>query len=79
MSIDPYQGSSYRITKAQWEELNQLFVSIEPPAQNELYASGDHYLLYLMLSQLGFNPPGDAMAIYQMAERILAEGWDEQS
>jgi hypothetical protein len=25
MSIDPYQGSSYRITKAQWEELNKLF------------------------------------------------------
>lgn len=77
MSIDPYQGSSYRITKAQWEELNKLFVAIEPPAQNELYASGDHYLLYLMLRKMGFKPPSDAIKIYQMAERILAEGWDE--
>ncbi|MCB9077335.1 MAG: hypothetical protein H6631_07070 [Anaerolineaceae bacterium] len=77
MTNDPYQGSSYRITKAQWEALNTLFVSIEPPAQNELYASGDHYLLFLTLSKMGFNPSSDAMAIYQMAENILAKGWDE--
>lgn len=77
MNIDPYQGSSYKITKAQWDELNKLFASIEPPAQNELYASGDHYLLYLTLRKLGFRPPGDAIAIYRMAEQILAEGWDE--
>jgi len=77
MTTDPYQGSSYRITKAQWEELNGLFTSIEPPAQNELYASGDHYRLYLLLHKLGFRPPGDAMAIYKMAEDILARGWDE--
>jgi len=54
-----------------------LFISIEPPAQNELYASGDHYLLFLTLSKMGFNPPSDAIAIYQMAESILARGWDE--
>ncbi len=77
MSNDPYQGSSYRITKAQWEALNKLFVTIEPPAQNELYASGDHYLLYLTLRKLGFSPPSDAIEIYQMAEEILARGWDE--
>jgi hypothetical protein len=47
MTNDPYQGASYRITKEQWKELNQLFTTIEPPAQNELFASGDHYLLYL--------------------------------
>lgn len=35
MSNDPYQGSSYRITKAQWDALNKLFITIEPPAQNE--------------------------------------------
>lgn len=77
MSFNSSQGSSYRITKKQWEELNKLFASIEPPAQNELYASGDHYLLYLMLSKMGFNPPSDAMEIYRMAEQILLEGWDE--
>jgi hypothetical protein len=74
---DAYQGSSYRITKAQWETLNTLFVSIEPPAQNELFASGDHYLLYLTLRKMGFNPPADAMEIYRLAEQILSEGWDE--
>ncbi|HEY84320.1 MAG TPA: hypothetical protein G4N96_04295 [Chloroflexi bacterium] len=77
MNIDPYQGSSYRITKAQWNELNELFISIEPPAQNELYASDDHYLLYLSLRKLGFRPPGDAIEIYRIAGQILAEGWDE--
>jgi len=51
--------------------------TIEPPAQNELFASGDHYLLYLTLKKMGFQPPSDAMEIYQMAEQILAEGWDE--
>jgi hypothetical protein len=77
MSKDPYQGSSYRITKAEWEMLNKLFLSIEPPAQNELYASGDHYLLYLTLKKLGFEPSSDALEIYQMAEQILVMGWDE--
>ena len=71
------QGSSYRITKAQWEELNKLFALIEPPAQNELYASGDHYMLYLTLRKMGFDSPSDAMEIYRMAEQILLEGWDE--
>jgi hypothetical protein len=77
MSNDPYQGAGYRITKAQWEELNRLFTTIEPPAQNELFASGDHYLLYLTLRKMGFQPPSDALELYWMAEQILAEGWDE--
>ena len=77
MSSDPYQGSSYRITKDEWEKLNKLFASIEPPAQNELFASGDHYLLYLTLRKMGFEPPSDAMEIYKMAEQILLEGCDE--
>lgn len=73
---DPYSGSNYRITKPEWDELNELFQKIEPPAQNELYASGDHYLLYLKLVKLGFRPPGDAMEIYEMAEQIVALGWE---
>jgi len=74
---DPYSGSSYRITQLEWEELNEFFQKIEPPAQNELYASGDHYMLYLKLVKLGFRPPSDAMEIYAMAEQILAMGWEE--
>lgn len=77
MSKDPYEGSNYKITKHQWGELNKFYQTIEPPAQNELYASGDHYLLFVMLSKMGFRPPSDAMEIYQMAGQILAAGWDE--
>jgi hypothetical protein len=74
---NPYEGSNYKITKKEWDELNALYQTIQPPAQNELYASGDHYLLFLMLRKLGFKPGSDAMEIYDMAEQILAEGWDE--
>ena len=77
MSKNPYQGSNYKITKKEWDELNELFQTIQPPAQNELYASGDHYLLFLMLRKMGFRPSSDAMEIYTLAEQILAEGWDE--
>lgn len=73
---DPYAGSSYRISKKEWEELNEFFQTIEPPAQNELYASGDHYTLYLKLLNLGFRPPSDAMEIYEWAEQILLLGWE---
>jgi hypothetical protein len=71
------QNPGYRITKREWEKLNNFFITIQPPAQNELYASGDHYTLYLMLARLGFRPPNDAMEIYRMAGQILAEGYDE--
>jgi hypothetical protein len=77
MSKNPYEGSHHKITKKEWDELNELFQTIQPPAQNELYASGDHYLLFLMLRKMGFRPSSDAMEIYDMAEQILAEGWDE--
>ena len=71
------QPSDYKITKREWEDLNNFFVTIQPPAQNELYASGDHYVLYLMLRKMGFRPPSDAMEVYRMAEEILAEGYEE--
>lgn len=71
------QSSGYKITKREWEELNSFFITIQPPAQNELYASGDHYTLYLMLRKIGFRPPSDAMEVYRMAEEILAEGYEE--
>jgi hypothetical protein len=77
MSKNPYEGSNYKITKKEWDELNELYQTIQPPAQNELYASGDHYFLFLMLHKLGFSPSSDAMEIYEMAGQILAAGWDE--
>jgi hypothetical protein len=73
---DPYAGSSYRISKKEWDELNAFFITIDRPAQNELYASGDHYTLYLRLLNLGFRPPSDAMEIYEMAEQILLLGYE---
>ena len=75
---NPYGSSQSRITRAEWENLNRLFQQIQPPAQNELYASGDHYILYMNLVRLGFRPPGDAMAVYQMAEQILAIGYQDE-
>lgn len=77
MSTSPYGSSESRITRKEWEELNRFFQSIEPPAQNELFASGDHYLLYRKLLDLGFRPPGDAMDVYRMAEEILALGYED--
>ena len=75
---NPYGSSQSRITRAEWENLNRLFQQIQPPAQNELYASGDHYILYMNLARLGFRPPGDAMAVYQMEEQILAMGYQDE-
>lgn len=69
--------SNYKITKREWDELNNFFMTIQPPAQNELYGSGDHYTLYLMLRKMGFRPPQDAMEIYRMAEEILVGGYEE--
>ncbi len=57
MSTNPYRGSNYKITKGQWDELNKLFASIEPPAQNELYASGDQSLPALPdFTKIGLSP-----------------------
>lgn len=66
-----------KITKKEWHELNRFFQSIQPPAQNELYASGDHYLLYHTLVNMGFRPPNDAMEVYRMAEEILLQGYED--
>jgi len=74
---NPYGNGNTRISKLQWNKLNDFYKLIDPPAQNELYASGDHYTLALMLKQeLGFTIPDDAFDIYQMAEVLLLTGWD---
>jgi hypothetical protein len=77
MSKTPYGNSESKITKKEWEDLNIFFQSIQPPAQNELYASGDHYLLYRKLLNLGFRPPSDALEVYRMAEEILIQGYED--
>ena len=69
--------SEYKILKSQWDKLNDFYKNIQPPAQNELYASGDHYILYSMLVKMGFRPEGDAMVVYDMAGEVLANGWEE--
>jgi hypothetical protein len=77
MNTPIYGDSDSKITKEEWETLNHFFQSIEPPAQNELFASGDHYWLYRMLLDFGFRPPSDAMEIYRMAEEILLLGYED--
>ena len=72
----PYENGKFRITKAEWEALNAFFASIEPPAQDELFASGDHYMLALKLRKLGFHPTADAFEVYALAERVILLGWD---
>lgn len=64
-------------TKPEWDHLNGFFREIQPPAQNEMYASGDHYRLYLMLCNMGYRPKGDAMATYRLAEKVLAGGYEK--
>ncbi len=69
--------SEYKILKSQWDKLNDFYQKIQPPAQSELYASGDHYLLYKMLTEMGFRLEGDAIDIYEKAGEILAAGWEK--
>jgi len=52
----PYKPGESKISKVQWERLNTFFKSIDPPAQDELFATGDHDTLYLMLrNELGLD------------------------
>lgn len=69
--------SEYKILKSEWDKLNDFYQKIQPPAQSELYATGDHYILYKMLVEMGFRPEGDAIDIYELAGKILSEGWEE--
>lgn len=75
--IQPYSDGESKISKAQWDRLNDFFRKIERPAQDELYATGDHYTLYLILrNELGFRPPRNAMEVYEFAELVILEGWE---
>ena len=77
MDTKPYKPGESKISKVQWERLNTFFKSIDLPAQDELFATGDHDTLYLMLrNELGFRPPSNAIDVYQFAEQVLLEGWD---
>lgn len=74
----PYKDGDRKISKAEWEALNKFFTSIQPPAQNELYASGDHYTLLQKLRALGFKPKNssDAFVVYRFAEDVILAGYD---
>lgn len=67
----------FRLSKTEWQKLNAFFITIEPPAQDELFASGDHYTLALMLYEFGLRPSEDAFKVYEMAENLLLQGYDE--
>ncbi|NJM52666.1 MAG: hypothetical protein HC846_04265 [Blastocatellia bacterium] len=69
--------SQFRLSKAEWQKLNAFFITIQPPAQDELFASGDHYTLALMMYEFGLRPPEDAFKVYEMAENLLLQGYDE--
>ena len=76
--MKPYKQGESKISKKQWDRLNTFFKTIEPPAQDELYATGDHYTLYLILrNELGFRPPSNAFDVYEFAENVLLEGWSD--
>jgi hypothetical protein len=75
--MKPYKPGESKISKAQWDRLNEFFKTIERPAQDELFATGDHYTLYLILrNELGFRPPRNAIEVYEFAEQVLLEGWE---
>ena len=67
----------FKLSHKEWQKLNAFFITLEPPAQDELYASGDHYTLALMLYGFGLRPPEDAFKVYEMAENLLLQGYDE--
>lgn len=66
-----------KLTSTEWNRLNDFYQEIQPPAQNEMYASGDHYTLYLMLCNMGYRPKADAMSVYRLAEKVLANGYEK--
>jgi len=43
--MKPYKQGESKISKKQWDRLNTFFKTIEPPAQDELYATGDHWTI----------------------------------
>jgi hypothetical protein len=52
---------------------------IQPPAQNELYATDDHYTLALIpRNELGFRVTGDAFDVYGFAEAVLLVGYQDE-
>jgi len=68
-----------KITYREWNRLNDFYAKIEPPAQSFLYNSGDHYELFLLLCNLGFRPPREAIDVYRMAEKVLYNGYDKKT
>lgn len=66
----------HKITHGEYKRLDRFFRGISPPAQDTLYNTGDHYELYLILCELWFRPPREAIDVYRMAEEVLSSGYE---
>lgn len=64
-----------KLTRAQWEELNAQLSSASGSADAE-DVPGEHWKLIALLNCFGFYPVSKREAL-QLAERLLAEGWND--
>jgi hypothetical protein len=80
--MKPYRPGEPKISKAHWERLNTFFQGIERPAQDQLYATGDHYtplapegshraLHTFLTRQLGERIPETRGAVYAVAAAYM--------
>ena len=64
-----------KLTREQWERLNDQFQRTPDPNEGSS-ASGEHYMLNFILNQLGYHPMSRREAI-RIAERLLSNGWTD--
>lgn len=64
-----------KLTRAQWERLNDQFQRTPDPDEGSS-ASGEHYILNFILNQLGYHPMSRREAI-KLTERLLSNGWTD--
>jgi hypothetical protein len=64
-----------KLTRAQWEQLNDQFQRTPDPDEGSS-ASGEHYMLNFILNNLGYYPNSRREAI-KIAERLLSNGWSD--
>ncbi len=62
-----------KLTYDEWVELDIQY-SNTPDLSDSLSASGEHYLLVMVLNKLGFYPHSREEAM-ETAERLLANGY----
>ncbi len=64
-----------RLTRDQYLEPDAQYQRT-PPLSDGNSASGEHYILFMLLNKLGFHPHSREEAM-ELAEELLAEGWIE--